>query len=243
MKWPFSKKAPSLEESGMFAGMTDWHSHVLPGVDDGIKTIGESIKVLEHFDSLGIDTLWLTPHIMEDYPNTTDALRQRFEELSDAWKGKVKLRLAAENMLDPLFEERLSARDLLPIGDAGDHLLVETSYFSPPIGFDGIIDSILSAGYYPVLAHPERYVYMNEKDYLSLRDKGVKFQLNYVSIVGGYGETARKKAIWMLKKGLIDMTGSDIHRLASNKSLIAVHAGKTEHLDMLTAVTSAPDPI
>lgn len=243
MTWPFSKKAPSLEESGMFAGMTDWHSHVLPGVDDGIKTMGEALKVLEHFDSLGIDTLWLTPHIMEDYPNKTDDLRKRFEELTGAWKGKLNLRLAAENMLDPLFEERLAARDLLPIGDAGNHLLVETSYFSPPIGFEGIIDSILAAGYYPVLAHPERYVYMQEKDYLALREKGVKFQLNYVSLVGGYGETSRKKSIWMLKKGLIDVAGSDIHRLASNKSLISVRPDKKEHLEMLKAVTSSSNPI
>lgn len=236
--WPFSSKAPSLEESGIFTGMTDWHSHVLPGVDDGIKNIGESLKVLEHFDDLGLDTLWLTPHIMEDYPNKTADLKRKFDELQNAWKGKLKLRLAAENMLDTLFEERLKARDLLPIGEQGDHLLVETSYFSPPIGLDEIFDSIMEAGYFPVLAHPERYVYMNEKDYLKLKEKGVKFQLNYVSLVGGYGETSRKKSIWMLKKGLIDMAGSDIHRLASNKSLIAQRPDKKEQLEMLKAVTA-----
>lgn len=219
--------------------MTDWHSHVLPGVDDGIKTLGESLKVLEHFDSLGIDTLWLTPHIMEDIPNTTAKLRQRFDELQDAWKGKLRLRLAAENMLDPLFEERLAARDLLPIGDAGDHLLVETSYVAPPMNMNGMIDSIFSAGYFPVLAHPERYRYMNEKEYLELRQKGVKFQLNYVSLVGGYGETARKKSIWLLKKGMIDLAGSDLHRLAINKSLIATRPDKKEHLDMLLGVTGS----
>lgn len=243
MIWPFSSKVPSLEESGMFVGMTDWHSHVLPGVDDGIKTIGESLKAIEHFDTLGVDTLWLTPHVMEDYPNQTSALREKFDELKDSWTGKLRLRLASEYMLDNLFEERLKKDDLLPIGDAGDHILVETSYFSPPMGFGAIIDNILSAGYYPVLAHPERYVYMHEKDYLDLKEKGVKFQLNYVSLVGGYGETSRKKSIWMLKKGLVDMTGSDIHRLAGNKSLIAAHPDKKEHLDMLMAVASAQKPI
>lgn len=220
----------------MLEGLTDWHSHVLPGVDDGIKTLDESLEVLRHFESKGLDTLWLTPHIMEDYPNTTDKLRARFEELQEAWNGKLKLRLASENMLDSLFEERLSVGDFLPIGENADNLLVETSYFSAPMGFDRLIDSIKSAGYYPLLAHPERYTYMGEEDYKRLREKGVKMQLNYVSLVGGYGETARKKSIWLLKNGYIDVVGSDVHRLKSNQTLIAQKPSKKEHLQMLLSV-------
>lgn len=237
MLWPFKQKTPSLKESGILSGIIDWHSHVLPGVDDGIKTISDSLAVLRHFDSLGIDTLWLTPHIMEDYPNTTKKLRERFSELQAAWTGNVKLRLASENMLDSLFEERLASRDLLPIGENGDHLLVETSYFSAPMGFDSIIDSIMSAGYYPLLAHPERYVYMEEKDYDRLHEKGVRMQLNYVSLVGGYGETARKKSVMLLEKGYIDLVGSDVHRLASNEQLIDRHPDKKEHIDLIKRVT------
>lgn len=235
--WPFKQKVPTLEESGMFRGMTDWHSHVLPGVDDGIKTIEESIKVLEHFDDMGVETLWLTPHVMEDYPNTTSDLKKRFAELESVWQGKLKLRLASENMLDNLFEERLVAKDFLPIGEDGNHLLVETSYFTPPMGFDSIIDSIFSAGYFPVLAHPERYVYMNEKDYTRLHDKGVKFQVNYVSLIGGYGETSRKKTGWLIDKGYVDIAGSDIHRLASNKQLIAERPAKKDHLDKMIEIS------
>lgn len=242
MLW-FKDKVASLDESGFLTGLTDWHSHVLPGVDDGIKTIDESIEVLKHFDEKGVETLWLTPHIMEDYPNSTDKLRARFEELQKAWKGNVQLRLASENMLDSLFEERLAARDLLPIGENGDHLLVETSYFSAPMGFDGIIDSIKSAGYYPLLAHPERYTYMNEEDYKRLRAKGVKMQLNYVSLVGGYGETAKKKSIWLLKNGMIDAVGSDVHRLKSNQTLIAQKPSKKEHLEMLLSVAKDKNKI
>lgn len=234
--WLFKNKVASLDGSGMLSGMTDWHSHVLPGVDDGIKTLEDSLEVLRHFDEKGLGTLWLTPHIMEDYPNSTDKLRARFEELQQAWNGQLKLRLAAENMLDSLFEERLEARDLLPIGDNADHLLVETSYFSAPMGFDGMIDSIKSAGYYPLLAHPERYTYMNEEDYKRLRKNGVKMQLNYVSLVGGYGETARKKSVWLLKNGYIDVVGSDVHRLKSNQTLMAEKPSKREHLDMLLSV-------
>ncbi len=241
--WLFKDKVASIEESGMLAGLTDWHSHVLPGVDDGIKTMDEALEVLRHFDAKGVDTLWLTPHIMEDYPNTTDKLRKKFDELQNAWDGNLKLRLASENMLDTLFEERLANKDLLPIGENTDHLLVETSYFSAPMGFDNMIDSIMSAGYYPLLAHPERYTYMNEDDYKRLREKGVKMQLNYVSLVGGYGETAKKKSIWLLKNGFIDAVGSDVHRLKSNQTLIAQKPSKKEHLDLLLSVVKETNKI
>lgn len=241
--WLFKDKVASIEESGMLSALTDWHSHVLPGVDDGIRTMDESLEVLRHFDAKGIDTLWLTPHIMEEYPNTTEGLKARFEELKNAWTGNVKLRLASENMLDSLFEERLAAGDLLPIGENGDHLLVETSYFSPPMGFENIIDSIKSAGYYPLLAHPERYRYMEEDDYKKLKDMGVKMQLNYVSLVGGYGENAQKKSIWLLKNGFIDAVGSDVHRLQSNQSLIGHRPSKKDQLEMLLQVVKEKNKI
>lgn len=241
--WLLKDKVASIEESGMLNGLTDWHSHVLPGVDDGIKTLDESLEVLRHFDAKGVKTLWLTPHIMEDYPNTTDNLRSRFEELQSAWDGNVKLRLASENMLDSLFEQRLESGDFLPIGENADHLLVETSYFSAPMGFDTMIESVKAAGYYPLLAHPERYVYMNEGDYKHLQEMGVKMQLNYVSLVGGYGETAKKKSIWLLKNGYIDIVGSDVHRLKSNQSLIAQKPSKKEHLDMLLSIVNTKNTI
>lgn len=241
--WLFKKNVPSLGESGIMTGLTDWHSHVLPGVDDGIRTMEDSLEVLRHFEAKGVETLWLTPHIMEDYPNTTESLRARFEELREAWSGRVALRLAAENMLDSLFEERLAAGDLLPIGENADHLLVETSYFSAPMDFDSMIDGIKSAGYYPLLAHPERYTYMDEKDYKRLRDKGVRMQLNYVSLVGGYGETARKKSVWLLKNGYIDVVGSDVHRLKSNQTLIAEKPSNKEHLNLILSVTSGKNKL
>lgn len=241
--WLFKNNVPSLDKSGMFTGMTDWHSHVLPGVDDGIRKSEDALEVLRHFDAMGVSTLWLTPHIMEDYPNTTDKLKERFQELNDAWKGNLRLRLASENMLDTLFEERLAANDVLPIGENSDHLLVETSYFSAPLGFDRLIDSIKSAGYFPLLAHPERYTYMDEKEYSRLRDNGVKMQLNYVSLVGGYGETARKKSIWLLKNGYIDVIGSDVHRLQSNITLIGQKPSKKEHLDVLLSTVASKNRI
>lgn len=211
--WPFKKRI-SLKDSGIFDGFTDWHSHILPGVDDGVRTMEEALGILRLYEELGVKSVWLTPHIMEDIPNTTAHLRERFAELQTAYKGNVKLHLAAENMLDNLFEERLEKNDLLPLGENGDHLLVETSYFNPPMGLNNILLRIKAKGYYPLLAHPERYIYMGESDYQRLKDMGVKFQLNLFALNGLYGSTVKEKAGWLLKKHLYDLTGSDIHHLA-----------------------------
>ena len=78
-------------------------------MDDGIQTMKDSLAVLNYYESIGISDVWLTPHIMEDIPNTTADLRARYSELLDAYKGPVKLHLAAENMIDNLFNERLAA--------------------------------------------------------------------------------------------------------------------------------------
>ena len=81
--WLFNK-VDNLEKSGMFQGFTDWHSHILPGVDDGVRDMEESLAILKRYEDAGIKRVWLTPHIMEDYPNTTDSLRARFKELQQA---------------------------------------------------------------------------------------------------------------------------------------------------------------
>lgn len=193
---------------------TDYHSHILPGVDDGVQTMDESLKILRLYEERGVKSVWLTPHIMEDMPNTTAHLRERFAELQAAYTGKVELHLAAENMLDNLFEERLRKNDLLPLGENGDHLLVETSYFSPPMGLRNILLRIKVKGYHPVLAHPERYTYMDKKEYQELKVFGIKFQLNLSSLIGIYGKCAQKKAELLLKNAMYDVAGSDLHTLA-----------------------------
>lgn len=155
--------------------------------------------------------MWLTPHVMEDTPNTTAHLRERFTELQAAYTGPITLHLASENMLDNLFEERLGKNDLLPLGENGDHLLVETSYFSPPMGLSNILLRIKSKGYYPVLAHPERYNYMDQDKYRELVGIGVKFQANIPSLVNAYGRLLYKKLEWLLRENMIDMWGTDTH--------------------------------
>lgn len=237
--WPF-KKPDSLMAAGLTRGLTDWHSHILPGVDDGVKTMEDSLALLKTYEDWGIKEIWLTPHVMEDMPNTTDGLRARFAELLEAYKGGIKLNLATEHMMDSLFEERLEANDVLPIGRNGEYLLVETSYFSPPMAMDDIMEQVKAKGYYPLLAHPERYRYMEEKDYLKWKERGVLFQMNFNSMVGGYGETARKKAEWMLRKGMIDVIGSDVHRLASVETMINRPPAKKDDLKLMLDLRDNP---
>lgn len=217
--WPFTKRY-SIADSGILSGMTDWHSHLLPGVDDGVQTIAETRQILTSYEQHGVKEVWLTPHIMEDIPNTTALLHSRYTELTTVYRGPIILHLAAEYMLDNLFEQRLQQDDLLPLGKEGKHLLVETSYFNPPYAFDDILSCIKSKGYFPILAHPERYVYMEQKDYEHLIRQNVAFQLNLPSLVGAYGVEAKRKAQWLLQKGYYHHIGTDTHRLQTWQYLI-----------------------
>lgn len=225
-----------LVNTGIFKGATDWHSHILPGVDDGIQTLEDSLDVLAYYEKIGIKEVWLTPHIMEDMPNTIEELRERYEELQEAYRGTVKLNLAAENMMDNLFNERLAANELLPIGPKGDHLLVETSYYQPPIDLHGTLERVKEKGYQPILAHPERYRYMGDSDYDYLYSKGVKLQMNIVSLAGGYGRTAQEKALMMLSKGYYSFFGSDLHSLSNFQQAINAKALKKETVELLPRI-------
>lgn len=203
----------TLQESGSLRGGTDRHSHILYGVDDGIGTASEALSALTYAEILGIGDLWCTPHIMEDVPNGTEMLQTRFEELCGLYPGPVRLHLAAEYMLDSLFVERFRRRDLLVMED--DMLLVETSCLSEPYDFQGLLATLMSAGYRPLLAHPERYIYMKMNEYALLRKMGVLFQLNLPSLTGYYGKEVRSRAEELLTKGMYFAYGSDCHSVGT----------------------------
>lgn len=219
----FNRKI-SLLETGVFKGLADCHSHILPGVDDGVKTFDESLRILKYYETAGVTNVWFTPHIMEDIPNKSDFLIGEFEKFKAGYAGSVNLNLSAEYMLDNLFEERLEARDLLPYGKDKNHILVETSYFNPPSDFHDKLSRIKSSGFYPVLAHPERYRYMSVADYEKLKSDGVRFQLNLFSLVGMYGETAKSKAEKLLKNRFYDLCGTDVHRFVSLDKILSKKA-------------------
>lgn len=221
----FFNKKFSLTSSDLFINWIDHHSHILPGVDDGIRTMDDSINVLGYYEQLGIKEVWLTPHIMEDCPNEPQELKERFEELCEAYAktegdNKVTLHLAAENMVDSLFVKRLEQGNLLTYGDSGKELLIETSYAQAPYRFKLILQDIRKAGLTPVLAHPERYRYMEYDDYFTLHEQGIKFQLNITSLSGAYGPEAKERAEFLLEEGLYTYKGSDLHSLAAFKRAI-----------------------
>ena len=123
----------------------------------------------------------------------------------------MELALAAEYMMDNLFEERLEKDDLLPLEEGKRYLLVETSYFNPPMGLLSVLQRIQKKGYYPLLAHPERYEYMQKKNYKALKEEHIFFQLNVPSLAGMYGRHVQEKAEALLKAGMYDRIGCDTH--------------------------------
>lgn len=212
----FTRKTTALD-SGLLSGAADRHSHILWGIDDGVKTSAETLEILSFLGECGLGDLWLTPHTAEDVPNTTERLTARFAELESLYTGPVRLHLASEYMLDTLYEQHLENKDFLTM--EGDTVLVETSTWNPPIGLSGLLKDTMSAGYRPLLAHPERYRYMEMADYERLVAMGVRLQLNLPSLFGLYGTTAMEKAERLLKAGMYACWGSDCHRGASLRHL------------------------
>lgn len=191
--------------------MTDIHTHLLPGVDDGIGSFEEAVETLLSLTQIGVKNVYLTPHVMDIMP---EDYRERFEkkynQLCRQAPEGINIRLAGEYMLDTYFIKHLE-NGLLSFSDS--YVLVETSYAAPPLNLDNLLYEITLEGYTPVLAHPERYIYMSQKDYVRLKRKGYPFQMNLLSVTGYYGKTVKKKASALLKSGFYDFTGSDIHNI------------------------------
>ena len=230
----FGAKKHSLQSSEVLHGVVDRHSHILFGVDDGVKTLEEALDVLAYEETHGITEVWCTPHIMEECANETEKLKARFEQLKETYNGPIKLHLAAEYMLDTVFEQKFKDRDLLTMENKT--LLVETSTWTPPVGLNDTLRDIQSAGYRPMFAHPERYRYLNQSDYEELRKLGIHFQLNLASLVGFYGESAQRKAEWLLENGFYTEVGSDCHRLRLIKEQFERQVLSKEIVTQLTAL-------
>ena len=231
----------SVLDSGLLKGAVDQHSHILYGLDDGVKTQEDSLAILRFLEEQGVSEVWFTPHVMEDVPNTTEGIRARFEELKAVYDGGLKLHVAAEYMIDTLFEERLSKRDLLEHGE--EVVLVETSAIAPPFNLWVVLEQMLKAGYRPLIAHPERYRYMEPEDYRELHNLGCFLQMNLPSIVGFYGESARQRAQYLLDKGWYRMVGSDCHRFKAIQAQYAARELKKDTIAKLSALMDGSDEI
>ena len=231
----------SVLDSGLLKGAVDQHSHILYGLDDGVKTQEDSLAILRWLEEQGVSEVWFTPHVMEDVPNTTEEIRARFEQLKAVYSGGLKLNLAAEYMIDTVFEDRLEQRDLLEHGP--ETVLVETSAIAPPMNLWNVLDQILKAGYRPLVAHPERYRYMDQGDYRELHNMGCFLQLNLPSIVGFYGESVRQRAQYLLDKGWYRMGGSDCHRFRAIQAQYGAKELKKETVEKLSALMDGSDEI
>ena len=227
----------SISDARLLEGATDHHSHILYGVDDGVSNSKESLAILALLEEQGLKSLWLTPHTMEDVPNTTEGLRQRFSELKALYNGPIELHLASEYMMDEVFEKHLEERDFLFHREEGS-ILMETSTWSGPYNFWDLIDRTMRAGYRPVLAHPERYEYMDDKDYERLHSMGVRLQLNLPSVLGYYGDHVREKAAKILKNGWYDMAGSDCHKFRPIRPMMTDKLLKKDGVKLLRSLLS-----
>lgn len=197
-------------------GFVDIHSHLLPGIDDGAKNMEDSIGLIERMVSFGITHFVTTPHILGDlYPNTPEIIQAKLVEFQKALilKGhdQVQITAAAEYMLDEQFSVLLEKGNLLTLKD--NLVLVEMSYFSPPLNVYEILFELQLKGFKPVLAHPERYFnYHNDLNSLyKLKKAGCLFQLNLLSLTEHYGKPVQKTAQVLLKNAMYDFVGSDTH--------------------------------
>jgi len=196
--------------------LVDIHSHLIPGIDDGSKSMSESIALITRLKELGFKKLIITPHTMSDkYPNTTAIIKNGLANVKKELKKKnidIEIEVASEYFLDKHFLNLLKNKDLLTFGD--NYLLFELSYTSKPIFLESAIFEMISAGYKPVLAHPERYIFMHKNfdEYKWLKRKGLLFQINLNSFSGYYSKEVQKVANKLAEEGLIDFIGSDTHK-------------------------------
>lgn len=222
LNWLFNKKENknvTLDHIGI-----DIHSHMIPGVDDGVETVADAVAMVAKMQSLGYKKAITTPHVMWDcYRNTPEIILGKLEEVRQASREAgltIEIGAAAEYFLDEHFTHLLNTgQQFLTL--PGNRLLVELPYSTPLLNTSETLFSIIEKGYQPVLAHPERYTYFysDPSIYKKLADGGCELQVNILSLSGYYGENISKMAEWLLKNNLITFLGTDAHKI--------------QHLDMI----------
>lgn len=197
----------------------DFHSHILPGLDDGAKDMENALQLVSAMKSWGFERITCTPHITNKFRNTPDTIRPVFESLQEEIDKKgtdIELRMSAEYRLVPeTWPEVLEKNWLMPIEDR--FIIMELPIFNPEdIGNIKPLDEfrkIISLGLTPILPHPERYFYLSRRDLMSFIEAGVKIQSNYGSLAGLYGDTAEQNVRNLIYEGLVSYYGTDMHNL------------------------------
>ena len=212
----FKKKKEEFEGVSYFPITTDMHSHILPGIDDGSPDLETSVLLVKGLMDLGINKSIATPHIIGDmFPNNIETINGALNLLKAELKKQeidFELNAAAEYMLDSYFMELLEKdKKLLTVKD--NNVLTEFSYSCMPEHVEEMSFAIITGGYIPILAHPERYAYVhnNYKHYHRWAELGFLLQVNLLSLTGYYGKEVAKAANYILKNDLASFTGTDLH--------------------------------
>ena len=191
--------------------MIDFHSHILPQIDDGSKSYNETIEMLEEAKNAGFEKIISTSHYIEKYYEINE--EQRLQLLKNINFQDIKLYLGSEIYVTNEIVQLLKDKKASTINNSR-YVLYELPMHSKNINDKEIIYRLVENGYVPIIAHPERYSYVQEApEYVEeLAEMGALFQSNYGSIIGMYGEKAKKTVKKLLKQNLIHFLGSDVHR-------------------------------
>jgi len=211
--------------------LVDMHSHFLPAIDDGATNIEESLALLKTFEGRGYQKIITTPHIIQDlYENTPETIIPALEHVKKALSesgSTLQIHAAAEYFIDENFISLLD--DDVPLLTLKDNLvLVETGFMNEPVNLREVLFKMRLKGYKPVFAHPERYMYLqNKREKLEeIFDSGVYLQINTMSLGGYYGLPALKMAEWMIEQGFVHFLGSDCHRVRHLEPLERAYKSK-----------------
>ncbi len=221
MSWlsSFFKKKQQLPPLESFKPLLlDFHSHLIPGIDDGVKTVDEAVEVVKALMELGFGKIITTPHVMTDgYNNSNEIILKGRDDVRNALKQSginVEFEAAAEYYIDETLLPKIKNKSLLTLKDK--FVLVELSYVAAPLNLTTYFFELNAAGYKVILAHPERYPFYYRKDisaFEEVREKGVYFQMNLGSLAGVYGEGAKKAAEMLVDAEMIDFVATDIHNM------------------------------
>ena len=197
----------------------DFHSHILPGIDDGATDLANALELTKAMVDWGFEAITCTPHINAKYRNTLEDIKQSFESLQEALYNEdmnVQLKMSAEYRLVPeTWPEVLQKNWIMPIEDK--YILTELPISKPEeMGDIKPIEEfkkLISMGLTPILPHPERYFYLSHDELMRYIDTGVIIQCNYGSLAGLYGMEAQQNAEKFVQEGLVTFYGTDMHNL------------------------------
>lgn len=214
--------------------MIDIHSHILPNMDDGPKSVEEALLMAEDLAGIGFKTVFATPHI---YPGVFNNSRENILDGLSLFRKQIKekkieidLRAGAEVFITPNLIHEVDCGLIMTMDDRKKFILIDLPFFDYPDYIDHALFSLLCRGITPIISHPERNVMMQENIDLArgLAGKGIKIQVTIASLAGLYGEKACNAAESLLKKGLVHYLATDLHK--RDGSLIKEGMGRLETL-------------